>query len=649
MAQPTPSEESARRTLERASEYLLSLQAEAGWWKGDLESNVTMNAEDLLLRKFLGVSSPDVTEATAKWIRSQQQPDGTWSTFYGGPPNLSATVESYVALKLTGDDPNAEHMRNAAAWIRDNGGIARTRVFTRVWLALFGWFPWDRLPELPPEIMLLPRRGPLNIYALASWARGTVVALSIVSSIRPVRPTSVDLRELHPDPLNPFPPMPFAPATTWEGMFERLDRFLHVYRRWAIRPLRRFAMKRAAAWIVDRQEADGCWGGIQPPTVYSIIALHLFGYGLDHPVIVQGLASLERYSIRYGDYRMVEASQSPVWDTCLATIALTDAGVRRDHPRLVKAADWLLDQEVGKRGDWATRRPKSPASGWAYEFHNETYPDTDDSAMVMLALRRVPGSDPIRRDAAVQRGVTWLWAMQSKSGGWGTFDVDNTNTLLTKVPFCDFGEVIDPPSADVTAHVVELLAEVGQADDPRTRRALDWLLGEQEADGSWFGRWGTNYIFGIGSVVPALVAAGIPVDHVSIRRAVHWLLHHQNPDGGWGEDMRSYIDRRWAGRGNSTASQTAWALLALLAADEQGDAVQRGVAWLSRTQREDGGWNELEFTGTGFPWDFSLNYHLYRLVWPITALGRYVHQTSASSVDRSQTLEKSQTCRDGFR
>lgn len=625
--QPPSIRASSAGALQRASEYLLTLQSEAGWWKGALESNATMNAEDILLRHFLGIGRPEINEPTAAWIRSQQQADGTWNTFYQGPPDLSTTVEAYVALRLSGDDVNASSMRRAAAWIRANGGIAKTRVFTRIWLALFGWFPWDQLPEIPPEIILLPDWCPLNIYDLGSWARGTVVALSLVSAQRPVRSTSIELTELHPDPDNPYPSVPTARRTTWERAFRGLDRQLRFYRRWAVRPLRRRATQRAAAWIVERQEADGCWGGIQPPTVYSIIALHLCGYDLGSDVITKGLAALDNYAVRLGDLRMVEACQSPVWDTCLATIALIDAGTERDHPQLVKAADWLLSQESTKRGDWSRRRAASaPASGWAYEFHNETYPDTDDSAVVMLALRRADATDRPARDAAVQRGVEWLWAMQSKSGGWGAFDVDNTNRLPSKVPFCDFGEVTDPPSADVTAHIVELLADIGRASDPRTRRAVKWLLAEQQVDGSWFGRWGCNYIFGTGSVVPALVAAGIPANHGSVVRATSWLLRHQNPDGGWGEDMRSYSDRHWAGRGTSTASQTAWALLALLAAGEQGEPVDRGIAWLVETQRGNGSWDEPQFTGTGFPGDFSLNYHLYRIVWPIIALGRYVQR-----------------------
>lgn len=637
----------AERATARAVDHLLARQDADGWWKGDLETNVTMDAEDLLLREFLGIRDEETTRAAARWVRSQQRPDGTWATFHGGPGDLSATIEAYVALRLDGDAPDAPHMARASAFVREQGGVARSRVFTRIWLALFGWWRWADLPELPPELIYFPKWFPLNIYDFGSWARQTIVPLTIVSAKRPVHPAPFGLQELHTDPARPNPARPMAPAASWDGVFQRLDRALHAYRKVASRRLRSAAVKDAARWIIERQENDGCFGGIQPPAVYSVIALRLIGYDLQHPVLRAGLEALDRYAVWYepdgdrgeaagaeGPLRMIEACQSPVWDTCLSAIALADAGLPRDHPALTAAAGWMLGEQVLRPGDWSVRRPRLPSGGWSFEFENDNYPDTDDTAEVALALRRVDHRGSARADrvdTAVRRAVHWSFGMQSRNGAWGAFDVDNTSPFPNRLPFCDFGEVIDPPSADVTAHVVEMLAGEGRTDDPRVRKAVAWLLAEQEAEGAWFGRWGVNYLYGTGSVVPALVAAGLPPSHPAIRRAVDWLERVQNEDGGWGEDLRSYLpDREWVGRGTSTASQTGWALMALLAAGERdSEAVARGVGWLAATQREDGGWDEPHFTGTGFPWDFSINYHLYRVVFPLTALGRFLHGEGA--------------------
>jgi squalene-hopene/tetraprenyl-beta-curcumene cyclase len=388
-------------------------------------------------------------------------------------------------------------------------------------------------------------------------------------------------------------------------------------------------MRRAAEWIVARQEADGSWGGIQPPWVYSIVALHLLGYPLEHPVLRAALAGLDGFTVHEhgagGTVRRLEACQSPVWDTALAVTALRDAGLAADDPALVRAAGWLVGEEIRVRGDWAVRRPRLAPGGWAFEFANDLYPDTDDTAEVVLALRRVAGADPAGRRGAIDRGIGWTVGMQSADGGWGAFDADNTRRLAEKLPFFDFGAVIDPPSADVTAHVLEMMAADGMAGHPAARRGLDWLLRHQEADGSWFGRWGANHVYGTGAVLPALVACGLSPQDEPVRRAVRWLERVQNPDGGWGEDLRSYRDSSWVGRGASTASQTAWALLGLLAGGEgSGGAARRGVAWLVETQRPDGSWDEPQYTGTGFPGDFYVNYHLYRQVFPVSALGRHI-------------------------
>jgi squalene-hopene/tetraprenyl-beta-curcumene cyclase len=615
---------SPRAALDAAVGYLRGIQHPKGWWQGELETNVTMDAEDLLMREFLGIRTAEDTGQAARWIRAQQREDGSWATFEGGPGDLSTTVEAWVALRLAGDDPAADHMRRAAEFAVAAGGLERSRVFTRIWLALFGLWSWDDLPDMPPELIFLPKWFPFNVYDWACWARQTVVPLTIVATLRPCRPLPFGVDELrtHADPP------PLSRPWTWTGAFQRLDRALHAYSRRPLRAIRRLAMRRGAEWILARQEADGSWGGIQPPWVYSLLALHLLRYPLDHPAMRAGIEGLERFLARTetpeGTVRMLEACQSPVWDTCLAVTALLDAGISPEDPDVLRAAEWMLDEEIDVKGDWAVRRPDLAPGGWAFEFDNDGYPDIDDTAEVVLALRRVTHPDPARLRAAVDRGVAWNIGMQSADGGWGAFDADNTRELVTKLPFCDFGAVIDPPSADVTAHVVEMLAHEGLAGSGAARRGVAWLLGHQEADGSWFGRWGTNHLYGTGGVVPALVAAGVPTSHPAIRRAVTWLERHQNTDGGWGEDIRSYVDRSWIGRGGSTASQTAWGLLALLAAGERSAAVERAVRFLVDTQQADGSWDERHYTGTGFPGAFYINYHLYRMVFPVSALGRYV-------------------------
>ena len=651
----------ARVALARARGHLLSLQHERGWWQGELQTNVTMDAEDMLLREFLGVRRADETERSAAWIRSQQRDDGTWANFHGGPGELSTTIEAYWALRLAGDAPDAPHMEAAASFVRAQGGLQRARVFTHVWLALFGLWSWDEVPALPPEIVLLPSWVPLNIYDFACWARQTIVALSLVKAQRPVRPLPIGLDELH----GPQAWTPRAASSRRGRWLTRLDRAVRAYEHRPVGVLRRLSLARAERWIVRRQEADGSWGGIQPPWVYSLIALSLCGYPLDHPLIRRGLEGLSRFMVEdrddargvgapSGASRRLEACQSPVWDTALAIVALSDAGLPADDPALTRAARWLLGEEVTTRGDWSVARPELPPGGWAFEFANVSYPDVDDTAEVVLALcclARRPAAhgnghgelgDGLRErngavgvislsariDAALERALRWVQGMQSDGGGWGAFDAENTRTLVRELPFLDFGEVIDEPSADVTAHAVEMLAVLGLARTPVAQRAIGWLIDQQEEDGSWFGRWGINHVYGTGAAVPALLAAGLDPGHECIARAVAWLLEHQNEDGGWGEDPRSYDDRAWIGRGSSTASQTAWALLALHAAGEHA-ALWGGVEWLVRTQRPDGSWDEPQYTGTGFPSDYYINYHLYRLTFPLMALGRCLDQSAA--------------------
>jgi len=634
----------ARQAAARGRDALLVLQDPAGWWKGELETNVTMDAEDLFFREFIGIRRDDETAGSAAWIRSKQREDGSWATFYNGPPDLSTSVEAYIALRLAGDPAEADHMLRAAGLIRDLGGVEKTRVFTHIWLALFGLWSWDDTPAVPAELNLLPSWFPFNPYDFACWARQTIVALSIVTSHRPVRPLSFGIDELRMH-RTVKPPIHLRSVS---GRLTLLDAALRYIEKLPVKPLRRLALDRAVSWVVARQEADGSWGGIQPPWVYSLLALHLEGYANDHPVMAAGIRGLDGFMIEKDGMRRLEACQSPVWDTALAVLALTDTGLAPDHPALVQAGQWLVQEEITTTGDWAVRRPHLRPGGWAFEFANDTYPDIDDTAIVAMSLRRLVGPhkgstathsgierqraasapDSAAHSGAVGRGVEWVVGMRSRDGGWGAFDADNTRTLCAALPFCDFGAVIDPASADVTAHVVEMLAETPGAHREVMNRGLQWLLRAQEDDGSWFGRWGANYIYGTGCVIPALVKAGVPPQAPPILKALEWLTDHQNADGGWGEDLRSYRDDSWRGRGDSTPSQTAWALIALIAAGDRGEAAERGVRFLVETQQADGTWDEPHFTATGFPGDFYINYHLYRMVFPLMALGRWVGGSS---------------------
>jgi squalene-hopene/tetraprenyl-beta-curcumene cyclase len=574
--------------IERAADRLLSLQHADGWWKAELESNATMIAEHLFLLHFLGLRDADTDRLLANELLARRRDDGTWSIWYEGPPDLSVTVEAYTALKLAGVDAGDE----TRDYIRRAGGVRRTRIFTRAFLALLGQWPWRRLAHVPVELILLPAQGPLSVYDFACWARQTMVALSVVEALEPVRPSAVDLSEIGARKTEPDRP-------------PRLS------------ALRRYAMRTAERWVRERQEADGSWGGIQPPWVWSLVMLAALGHGFEDETFARGFAGWERFMIRDGDRLRPEACQSPVWDTALAVLALCAAGVPADDPRLRAAGEWLLREEVTVPGDWAIRRPHLAPGGWAFEFDNDLYPDVDDTAVVILALRELGIGDD-----AVRRGLEWMVGMQSRSGGWGSFDADNEALWLYRLPICDFGKVTDEPSADVTAHALEALGhEEGYRHS--LEPGLEWLLAEQEGDGSWFGRWGVNHVYGTGAAVPALAACGVPSAHPAIRRAVTWLDSVQQPGGGFGEDIRSYGDPAWRGRGAATPSQTGWALLAYVSGGAaEALSTRRAAEYLLRVQRPDGDWDEQHYTGTGFPLDFMIRYHLYRLTFPLLALGR---------------------------
>ena len=640
--------------ISRTQSYLLHEQYDEGYWWGELESNPTMEAEFLLLNHFLGLRDEDRWRKLANHILGQQRSDGTWGQYYGAPGDLSTTVECYFALKLAGISAEEPLMVKARKFILGKGGIPATRVFTKIWLSLFGQWRWSGVPVMPAELILLPNWLPVNIYEFSSWARSTIVPLLILMDRKPGRdiPQEATIPELFPDGPQDTDYSIKRPSRPigWEAFFYAADLVLRLVERLPVKPARGFALRRAERWVVEHQEADGSWGGIQPPWVYSIMALVTLGYDLDHPVVKRAIEGFEGFIIEEGDTLRVQACVSPVWDTGLAMMALLDSELLDDHPGVVRAGEWLINQQVVNSGDWQIKARNVPPGGWAFEFANDSYPDVDDAAIIATVLHRTRLPDGPRKTAAIDRCVRWIQGMQSKNGGWASFDRDNTRTFIARIPFTDFGETIDPPSVDVTAHVLELLGTLGYGlDDTTTRRGLDYVLGEQEPDGSWFGRWGVNYVYGTGSVVPALRAIGMGPDAEPIRKAATWVVEHQNSDGGWGETPASYVDPAMRGNGPSTASQTAWALMTLLSADEGGHpATMRGVHYLLSTQRRDGSWDEPHFTGTGFPGygvgkrldrlpvegeagfqgsdlpaGFMINYHMYRIYWPLAALGRF--------------------------
>ncbi len=620
--------------IQRSQDYFLRTQHADGYWWGELESNVCMAAEYLLLTHFLGAGDERRWRKIATYLRRQQRPDGAWAIYHDGPPDLNATVEAYFALKMAGVSAQEPAMRKARQFVLSAGGVPKVRNFTKVWLALFGQWDWRGVPVLPPELILLPHWFPLNIYDFASWARPTIVPMLVLLTERPVCPIAESARidELYPVSRDRTDYSLSRPreVLSWKRFFHTADGLLRRYERMAFLPLRRAAYKAAEDWIVAHQEADGSWGGIQPPWVYSLLALKVLGYPLDRPVMRRGLEGLQGdFAVEDEEIFSPQACLSPVWDTALAMIGLLDSGLAPDHPAVAQAGRWLLREQVLTGGDWQVKVKGVEPGGWAFEFENDLYPDTDDAAEVIIGLARAGLPDGRRKERALERGRRWLLGMQSRNGGWGSFDKDNTQRLVTKIPFCDFGEVLDYPTEDVTAHVVEALSLLGDGDSPEVQRAVQYLRDEQRPDGSWWGRWGVNYIYGTGAVLPALKAAGEEMSSPCVRRAVRWLVERQNEDGGWGESCDSYTDSRLAGRGPSTASQTAWALLGLLTAGPSQDdglvetAVERGVGYLVETQEEDGQWEEPYFTATGFPGHFYIKYHLYRNYWPLAALGRY--------------------------
>lgn len=610
------------KAIGNACGQLFKTQYEDGYWWSELESNVTITSEYIMLLYLLEVSRPEQQKSMGKYLLNQQRPDGSWGLYYGDGGNLSTTIEAYFALKLAGEHCESEPMRRAREFILSKGGIESARVFTKIWLALFSQYDWDKVPSMPVELVLLPSSLYFNIYEFSSWARGTVVPLSIVMSIRPrcPLPAKCSIKELY---VPGSKHKNFASCT--HKLFFLFDRIAKAFERRPIPSLRNKAVQAAETWILDHQEDSGDWGGIQPPMVYSVLALYYLGYPLDHEVIVKGIKALDAFCMEDEEGTRMQSCVSPVWDTALTVLSMLDAGVAPEHPGLEKAGRWLLENQVLTGGDWQVKNDSLPG-GWAFEFYNTRYPDVDDSAVVLSTLNRFSAERIEGLEFAKCRGMEWCLSMQSSNGGWAAFDKDNTLEILNRIPFADQEAMVDYPTADVTGRVLEAMGYLGyDGSHPRARKAIQFLKKRQERDGCWWGRWGVNYIYGTWSVLKGLISIGEDPRAAYIRAAVRWVKDHQNSDGGWGETCDSYENPELRGQGPSTPSQTAWALMSLIACGEmKSQEASRGIQYLLRTQKRDGTWEELHFTGTGFPKHFYIRYHNYRNCFPLMALGQYL-------------------------
>jgi squalene-hopene/tetraprenyl-beta-curcumene cyclase len=624
--------EALDQSIESSQDYLLSVQNGEGYWVDELEANVTISAEYIFFMHFTGRLDPVKQDKVVNYLLHKQREDGSWPLFYGGLCDINSTVESYMALKMAGLPADREEVVRARQAIFANGGIKKTRVFTKMFLAMFGQLSWDDCPAVPVEIILFPNWFPFNIYEISSWSRGTVVPLSVVRSFEPVHelPEGHDVQELFTEKDQDLGFKPNGlPFTNWRDTFIYLDRFIKFVGKFPFKPLRKKALGKVEEWTLRHQEDEGDFAGIQPAMFNALLALHLLGYPKDHPACVKGMEAVDRFMLEKDGRLWMQACVSPLWDTAICANALLDSGLPSDHPALVRAGEWIISKQVTTRGDWKVKNPNAEPGGWAFEFYNELYPDTDDTAEILLFLNRVEITDNRWKLSECQRAMDWLLRMQSKSGGWGAFDVDNDKEVLNEVPFADHKALLDPATVDVTSRILWMLAKWGfNKQHPQVKRAIEFVKERQEIDGCWFGRWGVNYIYGTFLALNGLRAIGEDMKDRFSRKAVRWLESHQNEDGGWGETCQSYTEPSLRGRCKSTASQTAWALLGLIAADEaQSSVVERGVAYLIDTQKKSGefsgSWWEDEFTGTGFPIHFFIKYHMYQHFFPLMALSRY--------------------------
>ncbi len=617
--------------INNSADHLLSLQAKSGYWLGELEADSTLESDYIYYLYVLGKAEPARIAKLANYVRRKQLADGGWSIYPGGPSELNATCKAYFALKLVGDNPKSAHMVKARETVLRLGGLEKSNSYVRFYLALAGALRWEMVPATLPEMMLLPNWFYLNIYEMSSWTRGIVIPMAILSALRPDfrLPEHAQVDELFVDPTHKASAFDWSDQLiSWRNFFLAADRAMKLYEKLPWKPLRQRALREAKAWVLEHIERTEGLAAIYPAMMNSIFALMALGHGPDDPLTSREIREFARFEIEEKDTIRLQPCVSPVWDTCIAMVALEEAGVPADHPALVKAADWILSKQVLGPGDWQVKNKDAAPGGWVFEFRNDFYPDVDDTAFVLMALQRVKCPDPKRMEAAVRRGVQWLLSMQNRDGGWAAFDRDNNKDFLSNVPFADHNAMLDPSTADVTARVLECLGRFGwTANHPAIKRALEFLLKDQCEDGSWFGRWGVNYVYGTSGVLRSLETVSLTAKEYC-QRAVRWLRSVQKPDGSFGESLRSYHEPQTKGQGNSTASQTAWGLIGLLAGAETSDpAIQNAVSYLVDQQNADGSWSEDEFTGTGFPCVFYLKYHLYRNSFPLYALARFRNQS----------------------
>lgn len=625
-SRPSPSAAALDRGLDQTRQWLLERQEDDGHWIGELEGDTILESEYILLMAYLGREREEVCVKACKYLFEQRRPEGGWAIYPGGPFDLSTSVEAYFALKLVGMPTEHPEMVRARQMILEAGGAQRCNSFSRFYLALLGQIPYDECPCVPPELVLVPPKWGFSLAAMSAWTRTIVVPVSIMSAYKPVRelPPALGIAELFREDL-PRTSWKSETRFCWENFFLGVDRVLKTLDRWVPKSWRRPGIRAAHRWLLEHFEDSDGLGAIFPPMIYTIVALKCLGYEDDSELMRWAHRHLEDLIIEENGSVRIQPCVSPVWDTAIAAIAIADSGLPDYHPALMRSARWLLEKEIRRTGDWAIRRPGIEPSGWAFEYQNSLYPDIDDTAMVLLAICRSAVAEEPESRTAIDRAVNWLLALQNRDGGWAAFDADIDNEILTKVPFADHNAMLDPSCADITARILEILGTQGyRAEHPSVARALDYLWSTQEPEGCWYGRWGVNYIYGTWQVLLGLRALEFPMDHPAARRAADWLESVQQADGGWGESCESYDDPSLKGQGPPTASQTAWAILGLLAAGrERSEAVRRGVQYLLDTQKADGTWDEPCYTGTGFPRVFYLKYHLYRIYFPLMALARY--------------------------